>query len=94
MTSPTPIGRQSLNNLRADHAPIARASVAIPQAAGAVRRAGRSQRHHRRDPGRATPPPAASSAMVQVPPTERLPDGIGGPVLRAAALKGDPDRGL
>ena len=28
--------------------------------------------------------------MVQVPPTERLPDGIGGPILRAAALKGDP----
>ena len=27
---------------------------------------------------------------VQVPPTERLPDPIGGPVLRAAALKGDP----
>ena len=27
---------------------------------------------------------------MQVPPTERLPDGIGGPVLRAAALKGDP----
>jgi localization factor PodJL len=25
-----------------------------------------------------------------VPPTERLPDAIGGPVLRAAALKGDP----
>ena len=29
-------------------------------------------------------------AMIAVPPTERLPDGIGGPVLRAAALKGDP----
>jgi localization factor PodJL len=28
--------------------------------------------------------------MVQVPPTERLPDAIGGPLLRAAALKGDP----
>ena len=28
--------------------------------------------------------------MIAVPPTERLPDGIGGPVLRAAALKGDP----
>jgi localization factor PodJL len=27
--------------------------------------------------------------MVQVPPTERLPDAIGGPALRAAALKGD-----
>jgi localization factor PodJL len=28
--------------------------------------------------------------MIQVPPTERLPDAIGGPVLRAAVLKGDP----
>jgi localization factor PodJL len=28
--------------------------------------------------------------MVQVPPSERLPDAVGGPVLRAAALKGDP----
>jgi len=27
---------------------------------------------------------------VQVPPTERLPDAIGGPTLRAAALRGDP----
>jgi len=27
---------------------------------------------------------------VEIPPTERLPDAIGGPVLRAAALKGDP----
>ena len=27
---------------------------------------------------------------MQVPPTEKLPDAIGGPVLRAAALKGDP----
>ncbi len=29
-------------------------------------------------------------AMIAVPPSERLPDGIGGPALRAAALKGDP----
>src|SRR5205085_2151337 len=29
-------------------------------------------------------------SLVQVPPSEKLPDGIGGPVLRAAALKGDP----
>ena len=35
-------------------------------------------------------PPAGKLAMVQVPPSERLPDGIGGPALRAAALKGDP----
>ena len=26
---------------------------------------------------------------VQVPPTEKLPDGLGGPVLRAAVMKGD-----
>lgn len=36
--------------------------------------------------------PAASGKLgsVQVPPTEKLPDGIGGPALRAAAMKGDP----
>ena len=28
--------------------------------------------------------------MVQIPPTEKLPDTIGGPLLRTAALKGDP----
>ena len=40
-------------------------------------------RSHRR-------PAATNSRLVQIPPTERLPDAIGGPVLRAAALKGDP----
>ena len=37
-------------------------------------------------------PPAGHGKLgtVQVPPSEKLPDGIGGPVLRAAALKGDP----
>jgi localization factor PodJL len=38
--------------------------------------------------------PAASASgklgSVSVPPTEKLPDGIGGPALRAAAMKGDP----
>ena len=38
--------------------------------------------------------PAASASgklgSVPVPPTEKLPDGIGGPALRAAAMKGDP----
>jgi localization factor PodJL len=36
------------------------------------------------------PATAAKLAMIAVPPSERLPDGIGGPALRAAALKGDP----
>jgi localization factor PodJL len=35
-------------------------------------------------------PTGRKLTTVQVPPTERLPDAIGGPVLRAAALKGDP----
>ncbi|BAL74001.1 hypothetical protein S23_07810 [Bradyrhizobium cosmicum] len=87
MTSPTPIGKQSLNN--SAPAPAAgsgnSASVEIPPAPAAA------------------PPPAASSdvtgaltgtsrtriGLVQVPPSEKLPDGIGGPVLRAAAMKGD-----
>ncbi len=46
-------------------------------------------------PAAAAAPPAASKiAWSQIPPTERLPDAIGGPALRAAALKGDADRGL
>jgi len=37
-----------------------------------------------------TTPANGKLAFVEIPPTERLPDVIGGPVLRAAALKGDP----
>ena len=81
MTSPTPIGRQSFN----DPAPAdGSASVAIPQAAPAVGS----------DVTGAipvTPAPAAGKLpSLQIPPTEKLPDAIGGPVLRSAALKGDP----
>ncbi|WP_457817993.1 hypothetical protein, partial [Staphylococcus aureus] len=84
---PTPIGKQSLNT--AAPAPVASsastASVEIP-------------------PAPAVPPaPAANSditgaltgtsrarlGLVQVPPSEKLPDAIGGPVLRTAAMKGD-----
>jgi localization factor PodJL len=35
-------------------------------------------------------PTGRKLTTVQIPPTERLPDAIGGPALRAAALKGDP----
>ena len=88
MTSPTPIGRQSQNNAAPVPTPNAgnSASVEIPQA-----------------PATAVPPPAASSdvtgalsgtsrarlSLVQVPPSEKLPDAIGGPALRTAAMKGD-----
>ncbi len=88
MTSPTPIGKQSLNN--AAPAPVANsgstASVEIPPA-----------------PAAAPPPAAANSdvtgslsgasrarlSVVQIPPSEKLPDGIAGPALRIAAMKGD-----
>jgi localization factor PodJL len=87
MTSPTPIGRQSFNNT-ATGTGDSIASVPIPQnAASWASSAG--------DVTGAIPlSPNSSStgklAMIQVPPTERLPEAIGGPVLRAAVLKGDP----
>jgi localization factor PodJL len=83
MTSPTPIGKQSLNN--AAPVPGSSASVEIPPAPAAA------------------PVPATSSditgalsgtsraklGQIQVPPSEKLPDGIGGPALRGAAMRGD-----
>ena len=86
MTSPTPIGRQSQNNAAPLPAtsPGGSASVEIPPA-----------------PATAAPPASgevtgalsgtsrARLGLVQVPPSERLPDAIGGPALRTAAMKGD-----
>jgi localization factor PodJL len=75
VTSPTPIGRQSFNPPAPDTSEST-ASVTIPQndVTGAI----------------AAPASTAKLASVQIPSTERLPDAIGGPALRAAALKGDP----
>jgi localization factor PodJL len=80
MTSPTPIGRQSLNTAVPDTADST-ASVAIPQTPGDVTGTIASQ---------PTTPGNGKLTLVPIPPAERLPDAIGGPVLRAAALKGDP----
>jgi localization factor PodJL len=86
MTSPTPIGRQSLNTA-APSTPDSTASVAIPQISAAPVAAADVT-------GTIPAVPAAPGnrklSLAQVPPTEKLPDSIGGPVLRAAALKGDP----
>jgi localization factor PodJL len=87
MTSPTPIDRQSLN-APAPNAAGNIASVEIPQIPPAA-----AAPISANDITGSIPPVAAAGsrkiAMVQVPPSEKLPDGIGGPVLRAAALKGD-----
>lgn len=82
ITSPTPIGRQS-NNVSAPNT-LDGAQIVIPQVTAAPISAG--------DITGAIPatPAPGKLGTVQVPSTERLPDGIGGPVLRAAALKGDP----
>jgi localization factor PodJL len=80
MTSPTPIGRQSLNTAVPDTADST-ASVAIPQTPSDVTGTIASQ---------PTTPGNGKLTLVPIPPAERLPDAIGGPVLRAAALKGDP----
>ena len=89
MTAPTPINRQSFNApvpYNADSvasAPIPQGAAApsgAPEAAGDITGAIPAG-----VPGAVSP----KLGMVQIPSTERLPDAIGGPVLRTAALKGD-----
>ena len=91
MTSPTPLGRQSQNS---SNAPDSTASVAIPQTTAAAA-APLASPVSAGDitgtiPSQPTAPLVRKLSLVQVPPTERLPDTIAGPVLRTAALKGDP----
>jgi localization factor PodJL len=90
MTSPTPIGKQSFNGAALDVSdstasiPIPQTAVmpsASPVSAGDVTGAIAATQ---------VAPNGGKTGLVQIPSTERLPDEIGGPVLRAAALKGDP----
>lgn len=81
MTAPTPINRQSYNppapaNSNVATMPIPETPAASPAANGDVTGS----------------IPAASSKFgtAEIPSTETLPEAIGGPILRAAALKGDP----
>jgi localization factor PodJL len=91
LTSPTPFGRQSFNSKSVPAGPDAAASVDIPPATAAAT-------------GSTLSPQDVTGAItttlggaggrkgdtVPVPPSEKLPDAIGGPVLRVAALTGDP----
>jgi localization factor PodJL len=85
LMSPTPTDRQS-NNMSAPNT-LDSARVAIPPQA-------QPSPAPASDVTGAIPTVQGTASgkfsMVQVPPSERLPDAIGGPVLRAAALKGDP----
>jgi localization factor PodJL len=89
MTSPTPIGRQSLNS-SAPGGSDSTASVAIPQAPAPSASPLASNDVTGTIPASRSSFAGRKLGQVQVPPSENLPDGIGGPVLRAAALKGDP----
>jgi localization factor PodJL len=84
MTSPTPLGRQSLNNMQPT-TPDAGASADIPQGAAPASANDIT--------GSISAPQTIANGhrfgTVQVPPSEKLPDTIAGPALRAAALKGD-----
>jgi localization factor PodJL len=92
MTSPTPIGRQSMN---APAPGASTASVVIPQAAAPVAAPIAATDITGTIPQAEVAIPTLPATnrkltLIQIPPTEKLPEGIGGPVLRAAALKGDP----
>ncbi|MBB1091827.1 SEL1-like repeat protein [Rhodopseudomonas palustris] len=87
MTSPTPINRQSL--FAPQQPPAAAPVPAAPAPAPAV-----SPATAPADITGTIPAPQAGAAMgaagkIAIPTGETLPDAIGGPVLRKAALKGD-----
>jgi localization factor PodJL len=87
MTSPTPIGRQSFNP-GASEAADSMASIPIPPTE-AVPSAAPASVSDVTGTIPAAPAAGGKPGLVPIPATEKLPDAIGGPVLRAAALKGD-----
>jgi localization factor PodJL len=93
MTSPTPIGRQSMN-APAPGAVDSTASVVIPQAtipvAAPIAATDITGTIPQASPAVPVLPANRKFTLIQIPPEEKLPEGIGGPVLRTAALKGDP----
>lgn len=89
MTSPTPLGKQSNNSVAPnmlDGAPITITQGANPPTTATV---GASDITGSIPTAQVPAPKAGRFGQVQVPPTEQLPDAIGGPMLRNAALKGD-----
>jgi localization factor PodJL len=85
MTPPPAVGRQSFN-ISVPNGSDGTASVPIPQAASASSASDVTSAI----PTPTTAPSGRKLVLVPIPATERLPEAIGGPALRAAALKGDP----
>ena len=86
MTSPTPIGKQSFNNGAAEPT----ASVAIPQAPATAPAAASNSEITGTIPSIQQLSGGRKLSQVTIPPSEKLPDGLAGPMLRAAAMRGDP----
>jgi localization factor PodJL len=87
MTSPTPIGKQSFNPGAPDAADST-ASIPIP-ATEVAPSASLASVGDVTGTIPAAPATGGKPGLAQIPANEKLPDAIGGPVLRAAALKGD-----
>ena len=96
MTSPTPLGRQS-NNTAAPNT-LDSAQVSIPPASAPADAAMPAAPPAAPAPAAANdvtgtiptaPPLGGKLATIQIPAGEKLPDAIGGPALRTAAIKGD-----
>ncbi|QIG95455.1 MULTISPECIES: tetratricopeptide repeat protein [unclassified Bradyrhizobium] len=96
MTSPTPLGRQS-NNTPAPNT-LDSAQVTIPQAAAPAAAPVPSAAPAAAAPAGTNditgtiptaPPLGGKLGTIQIPAGEKLPDAIGGPALRTAAIKGD-----
>jgi localization factor PodJL len=89
--APAPVERQSLD-ISVPSSSGGGASVSIPQAPATPSDAPASAGDITGTiPGPVTAPSSHKLGWVQIPPTEKLPDHIGGLALRAAALKGDPN---
>ena len=92
MTSPTPLGRQS-NNTAApntlDSAQVTIPSAPAPAAASEPAAAPLAAASDITGTIPTAPPLGGKLATIQIPGGEKLPDAIGGPALRTAAIKGD-----
>jgi len=94
MTSPTPLGRQSNNSTAPntlDSAQVTIPSAPAPAAAPVATPPVNNDVTGTIPAATSAPPPISGKlGTIQIPPGEKLPDAIGGPALRAAAMKGDP----
>jgi localization factor PodJL len=91
ITSPTPIGRQSLVAPQPD-SPFAGIPMSVPTSAPTqLTNADVTGSIPQQNMGSSPLPPAGRKpTQIAIPSTEKLPDAVAGPTLRAAALKGDP----